>query len=102
MLIYCAHKYGGEEANKNRVETLIRGLQTNDPNNTYISPIHAFGHLYNEMPYDEGMRLCLSLLEKCDALLVMSDESEGVKREIEFAIKNRKQIFFAKGVIGNG
>jgi hypothetical protein len=101
MLIYCAHKYGGKEENKNRAEMLVRTMQTTDTKNTYISPIHTFGYMYNDLSYDEGMELCLSLLDKCDTLYVLSDESEGVRREIDFALKNRKNIFFMKECIEN-
>lgn len=102
MLIYCAHKYGGDEKNKSRVETLLKNIQKNIPEHTFISPIHAFGFMYHYLSYDEGMDLCLSLLSKCDALLVLSEESEGVRREIDFAIKNRKHIYFAKEAIVDG
>ena len=61
MLIYCAHKYGGNEANRCRVEALIRAIQISDPNNTYISPIHAFGYMYHDVSYDRGIDICLSL-----------------------------------------
>jgi hypothetical protein len=93
MLIYCAHKYGGNEDNKTLVEDKIRRLQIKDPLNTYISPIHTFGYMYDDMSYDVGMDLCLSLLERCDALLVLSGDSEGVKREKRFAILNNIPIY---------
>lgn len=93
MLIYCAHKYGGDEANKASVEAKIKELQTTYPTDTYISPIHAFGFLYEDIPYDVGLDLCLSLLARCDALLVLSEESEGVRREIAFARLNNIPIF---------
>lgn len=85
MLIYCSHCYGSKEHNKLRAGTKIEELQTSDPNNTYISPIHAFGFMYDSVSYDRGMDMCLSLLRVCDKLLVLSTESEGVRREIEFA-----------------
>ena len=85
MLIYCAHKYGGNEKNKAKVEMIIKALQKNHPGYTFISPIHTFGYMYEHLSYDDGMNLCLSLLSKCDALVVLSDESEGVRREIEYA-----------------
>ena len=97
MLIYCAHKYGGNKKNKARAGALVKNLQKNDLENTYISPIHTFGHLYDCLSYEEGLNLCLSLLDKCDVLCVLSEESEGVTREIEFAVQNRKPIYFAKG-----
>ena len=97
MLIYCAHKYGGNQLNKISVEKTIRYLQTNDPDNTYISPIHTFGYIYYDVSYDKGMELCLSLLAKCDALLVLSEESEGVRLEIEYAKRNGKPMLFMRG-----
>jgi hypothetical protein len=88
MLIYCSHCYGGKEYNKIRAGEIIEKLQTSDPDNTYISPIHAFGFMYNSVSYDRGMDMCLSLLKVCDKLLVLSYESEGVRREIKFAKAN--------------
>ena len=88
MLIYCAHRFGGESYNKSFAEMKILELQKTDRANTYISPIHAFGFMYESLSYDEGMELCLSLLKRCDKLLVLSEESEGVRREIEFAEQN--------------
>ena len=98
MLIYCAHQYGGDEKNKRSAERTIKMLQLKDPNNTYISPIHTFGYMYKDIPYDRGMELCLSLLSKCNALLVIGEESKGVKLEIEFAKRNGIPMLFTKGV----
>lgn len=92
MLIYCAHKYGGLERNKQDAEDKIKHLQTNDPENTYISPIHAFGHLYNEVSYDKGMEMCFELLAVCGCMVVLSDTSEGVRREIEYSKANNIPI----------
>ena len=92
MMIYCAHKYGGKEENKIRCETIVKHLQSDDLENTYISPIHTFGFMYNTIPYDEGMELCFGLLSACDELLVLSELSEGVKREIKIAKKMKIPI----------
>jgi len=85
MLIYCAHKYGGKEENKIEAERKIKELQINDLNNVYISPIHTFGFMYNDVSYDTGMEMCLTLLSLCDKIIVLSELSEGVKREIKIA-----------------
>ena len=85
MLIYCAHKFGNDPQNREIAEKLIEKLQLEDGDNCYISPIHAFGHLYTKIPYEDGMELCFDLLTACDKLLVLSDESEGVRREIDMA-----------------
>ena len=87
MLIYCAHRFGNSYKNRKRAERLIEHLQRNDLENCYISPIHAFGHLYSKISYDAGMELCFDLMMVCDKLLVLSEESEGVKREVEMARK---------------
>lgn len=92
MMIYCAHKYDGKEENKIRCETIVKHLQSDDSENTYISPIHTFGFMYNTIPYDEGMELCFDLLSACDELLVLSELSEGVKREIKMAKKMKIPI----------
>ena len=102
MLIYCAHCYGGKSKNKALVEAKIKILQKRQPDCTFVSPIHAFGFMYNTLSYDEGMKLCFSLLSKCDALLVLSEESEGVKREIEYAKQHCKPILWLPQKKGDG
>lgn len=92
MLIYCSHRYGGEERNRDAVAEKILELQMCDPENTYISPIHCFGFMYDTLDYDDGMACCLDLLSVCDELLVLSDESEGVRREIAFAKKRGIEV----------
>lgn len=86
MLIYCSHKYEGKKENIDRATQIIKELQKNDIENTYVSPLHAFSFLdYNEIGYEEEMQLCEDLLMMCDKLLVLSDKSKGVEREIELA-----------------
>ena len=85
MMIYCAHKYGGKEENKKKCEKIIKKLQANDLDNTYISPIHALGFMYDSINYDDGMELCFDLLSVCDELFVLSELSDGVEKEIEMA-----------------
>jgi len=38
--VYVAHPYGGEEENKQKVETIIKRLVKENPDNLYVSPIH--------------------------------------------------------------
>lgn len=57
-----------------------------DLENTYICPLLALSHLeYNEVGYDDEMNLCIDLLSECDRLIVASDISKGVAKEIDFA-----------------
>ena len=86
MLLYISHKYGGDPANIDRAKKITHDLQVNDPENCYICPLTAFSHLgYNEMGYDEEMALCIDLLSVSDVLIVASDVSQGVQKEIDFA-----------------
>lgn len=85
-MIYVSHKFGGDPANMERAKKITHDLQVNDPENCYICPLLAFSHLgYNEMGYDEEMELCIDLLSVSDVLIVASEPSKGVQKEIDFA-----------------
>ena len=86
MVCYVAHTYGGKPENIERAKKITHDLQVKDLENCYICPLTAFSHLgYNEIGYDEEIALCIDLLSVSDILVVASEISEGVKREIEFA-----------------
>lgn len=85
-MIYVSHKFAGDPANMERAKKITHDLQVDDPENCYICPLLAFSHLgYNEMGYDEEMELCIDLLSVSDVLIVASDISKGVQKEIDFA-----------------
>ena len=86
ILIYVCHAYGGNKANIERARKITHDLQVKDLENCYICPLLAFSDLeYGEMGYDDEMELCLDLLMCSDRLIVASEISRGVQREIEFA-----------------
>jgi hypothetical protein len=86
MIIYISHKYGGKPENLERAKKITHDLQVADLENTYICPLLALSHLkYNEVGYDDEMNLCIDLLSGCDRLIVASDISKGVAKEIDFA-----------------
>ena len=85
-MIYVSHKFAGDPANMERAKKITHDLQVADLDNCYICPLMAFSHLgYNEMGYDEEMALCIDLLSVSDVLIVASDISDGVQKEIDFA-----------------
>lgn len=85
-IYYVAHRFGGDSANMERAKQITHDLQVNDHENCYICPLMAFSHLgYNEIGADDEMALCIDLLSVADVLLVASDISEGVQKEIDFA-----------------
>lgn len=86
IICYVAHRFSGEKSNYDRAKKITHDLQVDDPENCYICPLMAFSYLeYNEMGYDEEMALCIDLLSVSDVLIVTSDVSEGVQKEIDFA-----------------
>lgn len=86
MTIYVSHCYGGNVENLERAKKIVHDLQVNDLQNVYICPLLSFSHLgYNEIGYEAEMELCLDLLCLCDKLIVASEISNGVSREIDFA-----------------
>ena len=85
-LYYVAHRFGGDTSNIERAKKITHDLQVNDLKNCYVCPLLAFSHLtYGEIGYEEEMQLCEDLLVLCDKLIVASDISEGVQKEIDFA-----------------
>lgn len=85
-IYYVAHRYGGDINNLERAKKITHDLQVNDLENTYICPLIAFSHLqYDEIGYDNELEACIDLLSVCDKLIVASDISKGVAREIDFA-----------------
>lgn len=103
--VYIAHRYENKEENKLNVEHIMMDLlKFNSRDYAYVSPIHNYGFLYNEMDYMEGIKVCLNLLSTCDILLLCGDDwnkSKGVGYEIDFARKNNIKIMtyneFIKG-----
>ena len=86
MMYYVAHAHGGNPENIERARKITHDLQINDLENTYICPLMLFSHLrYGEVGYDAEMELCIDILSNCDKLIVASDITKGVAREIDFA-----------------
>ncbi len=89
-IIYVSHPYGGNEENKNNIEKVVISMRKRFPKYTFVSPVHCFGYLYNDTNYEEGLDMCLKLMDICDEVWVFGDykESKGCVAEIETA-KNK-------------
>lgn len=85
-ICYVSHRFGGDPANIERAKKITHDLQVADLDNCYICPLLTFSHLkYGEIGYDEELELCIDILSVADVLIVASDISEGVQKEIDFA-----------------
>ena len=86
MLLYLTHKYQGDQANMERVKKIAHDLQIENPTHCVVCPLLNFSFLdYGEIGLDQEMEICLDLLSVCDVLIVASEPSEGVQKEIDFA-----------------
>ena len=86
MIVYVSHVFQGKPENLERAKQITHDLQVKDPENCYICPLLAFSHLgYNEIGYEEEIALCLDLMTVSDKIIVASDLSKGVCKEIDFA-----------------
>lgn len=86
MIVYVSHEFGGKPENLEHAKKITHDLQVADLENTYICPLLALSHLqYDEIGYDNELEACIDLLSVCDKLIVASDISKGVAREIDFA-----------------
>ena len=93
MTIYVSHAFQGKQENLERAKKITHDLQVKDIENCYICPLLTLSHLgYGEIGYEEEMQLCEDLLVLCDKLIVASDLSKGVEREITLAEKCTMEI----------
>ena len=86
MLLYLAHKYQGKQENVERAKKIAHDLQMDNPTYCVVCPLLNLSFLdYGEIGYEQEMEICLDLLSACDVLIVASDVSDGVRKEIDFA-----------------
>ena len=72
-VVYVAHPYGGLSSNYESISSIMRLLCEKFPNITFVSPIHAYGFMYEAVDYEKGI-------------------SRGCKMEKEYAIQNNKGV----------
>lgn len=102
--VYVSHKYGGDKNNLKEVEEIIRTQQKKHPNYMFISPLHMFSFLYNDMSYEDGLEFCLYQLAECDEIWVTGEkwyDSTGVIKEIEYANAHKIDVLFVKNAEDN-
>ena len=96
-LIYVAGKYGGNPENKKLIEDVIKYLKQQDKSyhkseyaitdgseKVYFSPVHAFDMFYEDTEYYEALDYCLSVLERCDKAIFLSNWEESTGAKIEY------------------
>ena len=88
--MYISHDFCGDNKNKRRIKDIVKVLTQIYPDKVFISPIHAFGFLYEDLykntEYQQLLDMCLKLLNACDYMIVCDDykNSISIKTEIDF------------------
>ena len=106
-MIYLAAPYGGKKENVLVVEKAIRNLiKCKDVykigegikviRGPIVSPIHSFGFLYDDIPYLEGMDMCIGLLSRCSQIIFITgwEDSKGCQIEFGYATGSNMPIYF--------
>lgn len=97
-LLYLSHPFTTGDMKKNiKHATKCLYELTNRYKKDYviISPIHAYGTLDGQLNYEDGLDLCIDLLSKCDAIVMAGNyfTSRGCKEELEYALRNKLEVF---------
>ena len=105
-LIYVSCKFGGDKKRVEYCENVIKELIKRDRESgindrIYVSPLHTFGWLFNDVPYEEGLDWCLDLLSKCDTMIVLEDfeTSRGCNVEIGYCKSKGIPIVYLNDMI---
>lgn len=93
-LVYCSHPYGGDPVEAADADKAIKELAKRWPGVAFISPIHAIRRDYQATDYETGIKACLALEDRCDAIVFLHgvgkkwQDSIGCMREFEHAARN--------------
>ena len=84
MTVFVAHCQSEESTI--RSQKIVLQLQMENPTHCFIPAAIAFEHLYNgDFSQDEIFDIECDLLCNCDQMLIVSDISPIIQREIDFA-----------------
>ena len=83
MTIFVAHAQ--TEYSSIRSQKIVLQLQMENPTNCFIPVAIAFEHLYNgDFSQDDIFEIESDLLMNCDQLMIVSDISPIMRRQIEY------------------
>ena len=93
-IVYVAHPYSGLSSNYEKVSDIMNVLCSKFSDKTFISPIHAYGFMYESVDYEKGINLCFKLLDLCDTVLLCGEweHSKGCNMEKDYALDNNKIV----------
>ena len=84
MTVFVAHEQ--TEDSSLRLSKIVLQLQMENPTHCFIPAAIAFDHLYNgDFSQDDIFDIEADLLMNCDQMLIVSDISPIMRRQIDFA-----------------
>ena len=96
-LIYISHPYtGNEEQNKEEAMQISADLAKLHPEILFINPLSAMQHTtVAGLDYEPILKQCLTLLSKCDGMIMTGDwqNSKGCNAEFQFAKENKMRLW---------
>jgi len=86
-LIYIAGKYTGDQAENVRKAVMAGDRLLEKGYIPYIPHLSHLWHLISPHDYETWIKIGLAILERCDAIFMVSgwEESIGAKKELDFA-----------------
>lgn len=61
-----------------------------------FAPLYShFQHMVHPRPYEDWIKVDMEWVLVCDCLLRLPGESSGADDEVEFAIQNKKPVFYS-------
>ena len=75
--VYLCHEFDGVYDNAKIISDYIKTLVTYNKSALYISPVHLFGILYDNIDSKLYSKYCVSLLKDCDMMIVFGEESKS-------------------------
>lgn len=83
MTVFVAHEQ--TENSSVRASKIVLRLQVENPTHCFIPATIAFEHLYNgDFSQDDAFDIELDLLMNCDQMLIVSDISPIMQRQIDY------------------
>ena len=100
-VIYVAHPFQGKPENVQKVEEIIIDLVRLYPDYVFYSPLHATGFYYFEKSYEEGMKDCIAVLNRCDELWLCPgwEESRGCNIEFEYFTHQGRPVRYVADIL---
>ena len=95
MMIYVAQRYGGSAENLKQARKITHALAVDDTKNTYICPLLALSHLgHKEIDREDEIEQRLDILTCCEMLIVASEPSGIMRREIDLARRLGMEVHY--------